>query len=123
MNIPKCFVAGFILLSIAGNTENEMTWPDLPESGFIAGRAATKDDVASGQAVFSMDGQSLGPVDIDIPQYAMWTDENGVEHPVIVTQAERAPNDMQIIGFKTLGGRYTAAMMPEVRLLGSKKPD
>ena len=100
-----------------------MAWPELPKSGFVTGKVATKDDVASGQAIFSMNGQSLGPVAIEIPQYAMWKDEKGIEHPVIVTQAEKAPNGMQIVGFRTLDGQETAATMPELRLLGSKKPD
>jgi len=100
-----------------------MTWPELPASGFIEGRVATKADVESGQAIFSMDGQSLGPVEMEIPQYAMWRDDQGNEHRVIVVQAEEAPNGMQFVGFKTLDGQDMAATLPELRLLGSSKPD
>ena len=100
-----------------------MTWPELPASGFIEGRVATKADVESGQAIFSMDGQSVGPVEIEIPQYALWRDDQGDEHPVIVVQAEKAPNGMQIVGIKTFGGQDMAATLPELRLLGTNKPD
>jgi hypothetical protein len=99
-----------------------MIWPELPKSGFVSGRVATKEDVDAGQAIFSMDGKSKGPIEIEIPQYAIWTDQSGAEHPVIVTQAETAPNGMQIVGMKTLDGSDMAATLAEVRLLGSKKP-
>ena len=97
-----------------------MNWPELPQSGFITGRVATTEDVNQGQAIFSMDGKSLGPIDIEIPQYAMWRDEAGTEHPVIVTQAEEAPNGLQIVGLMRLDGQVMAATLPEVRLLGTK---
>ena len=123
MRLRQHLFVGLLLLSTTGYAEEKVTWPELPKTGFVTGRVATKDDVDSGQAIFSMDGQSLGPVAIKIPQYAMWKDKEGIEHPVIVTQAEKAPNGMQIVGFKTLDGQDMAGTMPEVRLLGSKKPD
>ena len=121
MKVRQCAFAGVLLLSTAAIAEDNMIWPELPASGFIEGRVATKADVESGQAIFSMDGQSVGSVKIEIPQYAMWKDDQGEEHPVIVVQAEKAPNGMQIVGFKTLGGQDMAATLPELRLLGSNK--
>ena len=74
-----------------------MDWPQLPSSGFLSGRAATNADVEGGQAVFSMDGKSEGALPIAIPQYALWTDESGAAHPVVVVQAEKAPGGLEIV--------------------------
>ena len=100
-----------------------MNWPELPSSGFLSGRSATKADVESGQAVFSMDGKGEGPLQIAIPQYALWTDEQGTAHPVIVVQAEQAPGGMQIVGLLNPDGSHAAATLAELRLLGAEKPE
>ena len=99
-----------------------INWPQLPENGFISGKAADDMDVKTGHAVFSMDGKSSGPIDIVIPQYALWTDENEVERPVIVVQAERAPTGMEIVGLLMSDGTYTVGTMPELQLLGTEEP-
>lgn len=98
-------------------------WPDLPTTGFIVGRAASVEDTGNGNAAFSLDGKSAGPIAIAIPQYALWKDENGVDHPVIVIQAETAPDGLQIVGLRNLDGLETVATMPEITLLGAKKPN
>jgi hypothetical protein len=100
-----------------------MDWPQLPSSGFLSGRAATNADVEAGQAVFSMDGKSEGALPIAIPQYALWTDESGSEHPVVVVQAESAPGGLQIVGLLHRDGSYAAATMAELKLLGTEKPE
>ena len=100
-----------------------MDWPQLPSSGFLSGRAATNADVESGQAIFSMDGKSEGALPIAIPQYALWTDENGAEHPVIVVQAEKAPGGLEIVGLLHRDGSHAAATMADLRLLGTEKPE
>ena len=99
-----------------------MVWPVLPNVGFLSGRSATNTDVEAGQAVFSMDGKSRGPLAIAIPQYAIWTDEHSTMHPVIVVQAEEAPGGMQIVGLLRPDGSHAAATMPELKLLGTEKP-
>ena len=113
----------FVTLSTNCLAETVMHWPQLPSSGFIAGRSATKTDVEAGQAVFSMDGKSEGPLQIAIPQYALWTDEEGHTHPVVVVQAERAPGGMEIVGLLNADGSYAAATLPELKLLGTDRPN
>jgi hypothetical protein len=103
--------------------DEQHTWPDLPETGFIIGRAASTDDIAKGNAVFSMDGKSAGPIDIEIPQYALWRDEEGKNHPVIVVQAETAPDGTKIVGLRNADGSDTAATLPELTLLGKQRPN
>jgi len=76
----------------------------------------------AGAAVFSMDGKSEGAVDIAIPQYALWADDHGQKHPVIVVQAEKAPGGMTIVGLLNADGSFTAATLPELELLGTEKP-
>ena len=99
-----------------------MAWPELPTAGFLSGRSANNADVEAGQAVFSMDGKSHGPLKIAVPQYAIWTDEHGTAHPVVVVQAEEAPGGLQIVGLLKSDGSYAAATMPELQLLGTEKP-
>ena len=118
----KKLLIAMLAFSSACNAEEPMTWPELPTSGFLSGRTATNADVEAGDAVFSMDGKSLGSLGIEIPQYAIWADENGEERPVIVLQAERAPGGMEIVGLRAADGSNMAATLPEIRLLGTKKP-
>ncbi len=118
----KIMLMAALVFSSACNGEEEIGWPALPTDGFVTGRAAANDEVDSGQAVFSMDGQGR-PIAIAIPQYAFWTDEDGNEHPVIVVQAERAPTGMEIVGLLMPDGSHTVATMPELKLLGKEKPN
>ena len=110
-------------LSSASTAETNMDGPQLPSAGYLSGRAATNADVEAGQAVFSMDGKSEGALPIAIPQYALWTDENGAEHPVVVVQAEKAPGGLEIVGLLRQDGSYAAATMAELKLLGAAKPE
>ncbi|MEG3180308.1 hypothetical protein [Sphingomonas sp. LT1P40] len=101
----------------------KVNWPDLPTSGFIADRPATVDDAKQGNAVFSMNGKSSGTVPITIPQYVWWSDEEGKRHPMILIQAELAPDGTKIVGLRNLAGEDTVATLPELELLGTKKPN
>lgn len=98
-------------------------WPDLPTTGFVVGRTATVEDAKKGNATFSMDGKSQGALPIAIPQYVWWTDETGLKHPMILVQAELAPDGSKIVGLRDFGGRETVATLVEVELLGTKKPN
>lgn len=72
----------------------------------------------------SLKGKAAGtPIKLDIPQYAMHVDEGtGKETPVILIQAEEN-GDVKAVGYKELGtGQLGAALLREVRLLGTKKP-
>jgi hypothetical protein len=97
-------------------------WPPLPASGFIAGRAATVEDVGTGNAAFSMQGSGRGPLAIVIPQYAWWTNEAGQRVPMIVIQAEIGPNGEEVVGMRGADGSETVATMAEVTLLGTETP-
>ncbi|WP_199857289.1 hypothetical protein [Sphingomonas sp. EC-HK361] len=87
------------------------------------GRTATVEDAKKGNATFSMDGKSQGALPIAIPQYVWWTDETGSKHPMILVQAELAPDGTKIVGLRDFGGEGTVATLLEVELLGTKKPN
>ena len=118
----KKLLIAMLALSTVCKAEGTMTWPELPTSGFLSGRAATIADAEAGRAIFSMDGKSLGPLDIEIPQYAILTGEDGASQAVIVVQAERAPDGTEIVGLRRADGSEIAATLPELRLLGTEKP-
>ncbi|WP_242155052.1 MULTISPECIES: hypothetical protein [unclassified Pseudomonas] len=103
-----------------------ITWPDLPQSCFVSGRSATSTDVDTGCAAFliNVQGKAAGtPIKLDIPQYAMHVDEaTGKETPVIIIQAEEN-GEVKAVGYKELGtDQLGAALLREVRLLGTQKP-
>ena len=103
-----------------------ISWPDLPQSCFVSGRSATSIDVDSGCAAFliNVKGKAAGtPIKLDIPQYAMHVDEtSGKETPVIIIQAEEN-GEIKAVGYRELGSdQLGAALLREVRLLGTQKP-
>ena len=103
-----------------------ITWPDLPQTCFVSGRSATSADVDTGCAAFliNVKGKAAGtPIKLDIPQYALHVDEaTGKETPVILIQAEEN-GDIKAVGYKELGtDQLGAALLREVRLLGTQKP-
>jgi hypothetical protein len=69
-----------------------------------------------------MNGQGKGALPIEVPQYVLWTDDKGNKHPMILVQAEKAPDNSDIVGLRDFYGKETVATMPEVTLLGTKKP-
>jgi hypothetical protein len=119
------------VVSWPGKAQTDDVWLELPTSGYINGRAATKEDVTGGRAAFhlaSNDGTPEGrPLAIVIPQYALNHDaEAGVDTPVIIIQAE-TNGDTDVIGYvETKTAVVGVATLPEFRLLGvdrSKLPD
>lgn len=103
-----------------------IAWPDLPQTCFVSGRSATNADVDAGCAAFliNVKGQAAGtPIKLAIPQYAMHVDEaSGKETPVIIIQAEEN-GAIKAVGYKELGTEQLgAALLREVRLLGTQKP-
>jgi len=102
-----------------------ITWPDLPKTCFVSGRPATSLDVDAGCAAFLINGkgQAAGtPNKLEIPQYARHVDEaTGKETPVILIQAEEN-GEIKAVGYKELGtDQLGAALLREVRLLGTTK--
>lgn len=103
-----------------------IAWPDLPKTCFVSGRAATSADIDSGCAAFliNVQGKPAGtPINVDVPQYALHVDEaTGKETPVIIIQAEEN-GATRIVGYQELGSdQLGAALLREVRLLGTQKP-
>lgn len=118
----------FAILSMAPALAiaDSITWPDLPQSCFVSGRSATSVDVDTGCAAFliNVKGKAAGtPIKLDIPQYALHVDEaTGKETPVIIIQAEEN-GDIKAVGYRELGtDQLGAALLREVRLLGTQKP-
>ena len=98
-------------------------WPSLPTEDFTKGRAATRDDVDEGRAVFVGEANDMMigvPIDITIPQYA-YLNRDGKKQAVIVIQAEQVQND-KIIGAKLLNGQDIAGFMKDFELLGNQQP-
>lgn len=99
----------------------------MPSTGFVQGRAATFADVDSGEAVFCQqsDGDDVAnPWPIDVPQYALWSDDSGAEIPAILVQAEAhilEPGEA-ILGLRGLDGSAVVATLGEVSLLGCECP-
>ncbi|MGR3887528.1 hypothetical protein [Pseudomonas sp. 1152_12] len=115
-------------LSLASTlaSADTIVWPDLPKTCFVSGRSATSVDVDSGCAAFliNVQGKAAGtPIKLAIPQYALHVDEGtGKETPVIIIQAEEN-GEIKAVGYKELGtDQLGAALLREVRLLGTQKP-
>ena len=98
-------------------------WPPLPASEYIAGKVASKEDVAAGRAVFvaEKDGVQIGkPAKILIPQYA-WHRDGTKKTPVVVIQAEDI-GSQRILGAKLAAGGFVAGLAEEFDLLGRMPP-
>lgn len=103
-----------------------IAWPDLPQTCFVSGRSATNEDVDSGCAAFliNVKGKAAGtPIKMDIPQYAMHIEAGTLkETPVVIIQAEQN-GKIKAVGYKEVGTEQLgAALLKELRLLGTKKP-
>ena len=125
------FIFGFLFLFSSlgyGNTgkvtkKAKFSWPELPSSGFIKGRVATKADVDKRNAVFAyLNGKKKStPINITLPQYAL------VKHhktnkmiPVIVLQAE-VVQGTEMIGYLDLSTKKRAVTVRNrVKFLGTK---
>lgn len=107
-------------------TPRGRTWPPLPKTGFIRGRAAGVADQEAGNAVFvaQVGDQVVGqPIDILIPQYAFHVDATTrARTPVIVLQAERAQG-LDVVGYLIIAtGDHAIGKLQELELLGSRPP-
>jgi hypothetical protein len=104
----------------------DFTWPDLPDDGFIAGRAATEDDVANGQAVFVLKRGDVPigkPIEMPVPQYALHIQgPSGIKEAVIIVQAES--NELRsVIGYLIVGtSDYGVGFGEEFEFLGTEDP-
>lgn len=117
-----CAIA-LLLMAFAGEVRARTSWPPLPASGFIAGRAATQADIQSGSAAFVMaqGAKTIStPLPLKIPQYA-YLNQAGKRVPVILIQAEEA-NGMQVVGVLMADGSTSLGLLSELELLGSRLP-
>jgi hypothetical protein len=114
----------FVTIAAAPAQTSPPTWPPLPATGFISGRAATDQDVAAGNAVFVLKayGTYFGkPMDVVIPQYAYLTKRGEKPVPVIVVQAE-VGGGIKLFGVRASDGDKSTARDYELQLLGTKPP-
>ena len=121
------FALVILLLSSYTLGEQSVLWPDLSTIKYVAQRSATESDINDGAAVFILqtEGVPIGtPLDINVPQYAIHTDENsGEKTNVVIIQAEEA-NGQQVFGaliFDT--NEYMAGLSNEFELLGQTAPE
>lgn len=115
-----------VFLGFSASTAGAVTdsWPELPRTGFITGRAAEEADIDRGDAVFvSRFGGVLSgkPVGLQIPQFAYLIGPDGVGTPVVVVQVE-ANEKGTFFGLRDADGNAYVATEHEVELLGSTHP-
>lgn len=87
-------------------------WREVP---FISARVATEADVASGAAVFYIQGESE-PASIILPACALQKLEDGSTKPVIVIQAEKTPHGVYL-GIRPLVGGNGICTIEEVEFV------
>jgi len=87
----------------------------------FAGRVATLDDVHAKTAIFALgDTERPYPLDLELPQPAIWWDEDG-EKPVVIVQAEAHTNsddeEMEVYGLILPDGDGAVALSEDVDLV------
>jgi hypothetical protein len=105
--------ASLILGAVAAMAQS---WPALPTTGFITGRAALPEDIDKGDAIFAV--KSTKPLTVTIPQYGILIVPN---LPVIVVQAEES-NGKKLFGVRDFQGGEYVVLGEHLKLLGTKKP-
>ncbi|SFW20267.1 hypothetical protein [Luteibacter sp. UNCMF366Tsu5.1] len=111
----------------ASSTASGITWPELPKDCFVRSRPATQADAKRGCAVFVIEkGGVIGgmPMDIQIPQYAWHIDQPSAKRTaVILIQAEES-SGIKAVGYREVSSHSLgAALLSEMILLGTDKPD
>lgn len=91
----------FINQSAVDQEVKLLTWPDLPESGYIVGKTADREAVQAGKAIFVLEQDGVPasrPSTLQIPQYAYHVERTtGKGSPCIIVQAEEF-RGVQMIG-------------------------
>jgi len=92
----------------------------------FVGVVATLDDVQARRAVFALgDTEDPRPIPMDLPQPAIWWDEDG-EQAVVVVQAESHLNaegePMEVLGLILPDGGGAVALMDDVDLVDASDP-
>ena len=92
----------------------------------FAGAVATLDDVQSRRAVFAL-GDTINPMPIpmELPQPAIWWDDDG-EQAAVVVQAERHTSDdgetLEVLGLILPDGGSAVALLEDVDLVVDTDP-
>jgi hypothetical protein len=89
-------------------------WREVP---FVSARIATEADVASGAAVFYIQGESE-PESITLPACAIQKLDDGSTEQVIVIQAEKTPDGVYL-GVRPLVGGNGICTIEEVEFVPS----
>jgi hypothetical protein len=97
-------------------------------AGFVSGRVADQKDVEDGNAAFvAFGGVKTDLSNTVVPQYALFTDDNGNPVRVIVIQAEvvhSEKGDIEAFGLRSIdSGDLILGVSESVRLLGTTNPD
>lgn len=92
----------------------------------FTGRLATLDDVEAGAAVFALaDTADPQPIDMDLPQPAIWWSDDG-EQAVVIVQAERHGTEdgevMEVLGLILPDGAGAVALLDDVDLVDDSDP-
>jgi hypothetical protein len=92
----------------------------------VSGRVATEEDVHEGRASFYSPntGEYVGNrvFQMSLPRLAIWKDEETAsEVPVVVIQAEQAP-EYVVVGFRLLDGSYGVCSLNELELVDELDP-
>jgi hypothetical protein len=90
------------------------SWQSTP---CVAGRAATRDDVVAGRAVFFVDGPST-PYAMPLPACARVQLEDGSSANVVVIQAEQGPEGI-FVGIRAVAGGTAICELCEIEVLGT----
>jgi hypothetical protein len=100
-------------------------WPALPQTGFLVGRSASRNDVSAGSAAFVLekDGVAVGnPIKVAIPQYAYHLEgSNHARVACVIIQAEEF-RGVQLYGYRSVQGNKVAVDVgSSFILLGANK--
>ncbi len=121
-------ISNFVIDALQSTMQNEMNttsietplingdnWQQLPG---IKGKVATEEDYNNGESVFyiNSDQSKVNIIDIELPQCAIWTNENNEQIPVVIVQAEQVENQ-QLVGMYSLEGSKIVAQLTEVEFV------
>lgn len=92
----------------------------------FAGRVATLEDVEAKVAVFALaDTTQPKPIEMPLPQPAIWWEDDG-EQAVVIVQAETHLNDegltMEVVGLILPDGSSAVALLDDVDLVDDTDP-
>ena len=115
-------IVGLVLLLLSAMLHaKEVKWPSLSSFKYISGRAATEKDIINKSALFvaKINGRYAGsPVNIKLPQYALYIGQHGKKHKVVVVQAEYAMGTKIYGAVMISNGSGIVSLYKDFKLLG-----